>query len=59
MKDPIVEEVHNIRQELLEEYGGMQNYFKHLLEIQEQVKDRIVSRPSRPPVRIAPRRRHG
>ena len=59
MKDPIVEEVHNVRQELLEEYGGMQNYFKHLLEIQEQMKDRIVSHPSRPPVRIAPHRRHG
>ena len=48
--DPIVEELHKIREELLEEYGGLDGYFEHLLEVQEQMKDRIVSREPRAPI---------
>lgn len=48
--DPIVEEIHKIREELLEEYGGLEGYVAHLQEMQEQMKDRIVSRQPRPPV---------
>jgi len=47
--DPVVEEIHKIREELLEEYGGFDGYFNHLLELQEQLKDRIVHREPRPP----------
>lgn len=55
--DPIVDEVHEIRRKLVEEHGGMQGYFRHLLDLQEQMKDRVVTRT--PPVKPAPRRRHG
>src|SRR5436853_409227 len=55
--DPIVEELHKIREELLEEYGGLDGYFEHLLEGQELKKDRIASREPREPIdpRLAPR----
>ncbi len=29
-KDPIVEEIHQIREELLKEHGGMDGYMQHL-----------------------------
>ena len=53
--DPIVKEIHKIREELLEQYGGFDGYIKHLEELQEELKDRIVSREPRPPV--VPRRK--
>ena len=53
--DPIVREIHKIREELLEQYGGFDGYIKHLEELQEELKDRIVSREPRPPV--VPRRK--
>ena len=48
--DPIVEEIHRIREQLLEEHGGFDGYMKHIEELQEELKDRIVSREPRPPV---------
>jgi len=48
--DPIVEEIHKIREELLEEYGGFDGYVKHLKEVQEELKDRLVTREPRPPI---------
>jgi len=48
--DPIVEEIHKIRQELLEEYGGMEGYMNHLQELQLELKDRIVRREPRKPL---------
>jgi hypothetical protein len=54
-EDPIVEEIHRIREKLLERYGGFDGYMKHIEELQEELKDRIVSRKPRPPV--APRRK--
>ena len=49
--DPIVEEIHKIREELLKKHGGFEGYFEHLLREQETMKDRLVSLPPRKPAR--------
>ena len=49
MNDPIVEEIHKIREELLAEYGGMDGYIRHLEDLQLEFKDRIVRREPRKP----------
>jgi hypothetical protein len=49
-KDPIVEEIHKIRKDLLEEHGGMDGYIRHLEELRSELKDRLVRRESRKPV---------
>lgn len=49
-KDPVVEEVHAIRRELLEEYGGMDGYLQHIKELELELKDRVVRREPRKPV---------
>lgn len=49
-EDPIVEEIHKVREELLEEHGGFDGYLQHLDDLQRQLKDRIVTRDRRPPV---------
>jgi hypothetical protein len=49
-RDPIVEEIHKIRQNLLEEYGGMEGYMRHLEELQVELKGRIVRREPRKPI---------
>lgn len=46
---PIVEEIHKIREQLLEEHGGFDGYMKHIEELQDELKERIVSRDPRPP----------
>jgi len=51
LDDPIVEEIHKIREELLKEYGGFDGYFEHLLREQEKRKDRLVTLPPRKPTR--------
>jgi hypothetical protein len=48
--DPVVEEIHKIREELLKGHGGFDGYFDHLLREQEKHKDRLVSLPPRKPV---------
>lgn len=48
-EDPIVEEIHKIREELLEQYGGFDGYMKHIEKLQEELKDRLVTRDPRPP----------
>ena len=48
-EDPIVAEIHKIREELLDEYGGFDGYIDHLKELQQQLKDRLVTREPRPP----------
>lgn len=52
--DPIVEEIHRTREQLLEQHGGFEGYLKHVNELQEELKERLVSREPRPP---APSRR--
>lgn len=49
IKDPVVEEIHKIRAELLAEYGGIDGYFQHLQKLQGELKDRIVRREPRKP----------
>jgi len=53
-EDPIVEEIHRIREELLEEHGGSDGYFEHIQEIQEKLGDRLVTREPRRPI-VTPR----
>ena len=50
IKDPIVDEIHKIREELLAEHGGMDGYIRHLEELSVEFKDRIVRREPRRPV---------
>ena len=49
-KDPVVEEIHEVRRKLLEEYGGMDGYMRHIQELQVELKDRVVRRQPRKPV---------
>ena len=48
-EDPIVAEIHEIREKLLEEHGGFDGYMKHIQQLQEELKDRLVTREPRPP----------
>lgn len=54
-EDPIVKEIHHIREELLEEYGGIDGYMKHIEELQHTLGNRMVRREPRPPA--APNRK--
>ena len=47
--DPIIDELHKIREELLREHGGLKGYLNHLRAEQEKTKDRVVSRAARKP----------
>jgi hypothetical protein len=49
-EDPIVEELHKIREEMLEEYGGLEGLVKHLREIQAEMPERVVILAPRPPI---------
>lgn len=50
LNDPVVEEIHEIRRKLLEEYGGIDGYLRHIQELQVELKDRLVRRQPRKPV---------
>ena len=47
--DPVVEELHRIRERLLREHGGLDGYVAHLREMQIAMKDRVVTREPRTP----------
>jgi hypothetical protein len=49
IKDPIVDEIHRIREELLAEHGGMDGYMRHLETLRAELEDRIVRREPRKP----------
>ena len=49
-EDPIVAEVHETRERLLEEYGGMENLLKEFRAIEIEMKDRVVNLQPRTPV---------
>jgi len=50
INDPIVEEVHRIREKLLAECGGdMKKYMDRLRQAQSQHQDRIVTKDQMPP----------
>ena len=48
--DPIVEEIHQIREKPLKEHGGMEGYIRHLEKLSVELRDRIVHREPRTPV---------
>jgi hypothetical protein len=50
LEDPIVEELHKIREEMLAEHGGLEGLVKHLREIQAQMPERVVNLDSKPAV---------
>lgn len=47
--DPVVEELHQIREALLIEHGGIGGYARHLRKLEEELKDRIVRLEPRTP----------
>lgn len=49
-EDPIVEELHKIREEMLAEHGGLDGVVEHLRELQAEMPERIVRRDSKPPI---------
>lgn len=49
LNDPVVDEIHEIRRKLLEEYGGIDGYLRHIQELQVELKDRLVRRQPRKP----------
>jgi len=49
-EDPIVEELHKIREEMLEQYGGLEGLVKHLREIQAEMPERVVTLAPKPPI---------
>lgn len=53
IEDPVVEEVHQTRERLLEEHGGMEGFLEHIRQVQEQMKDRVVRLEPKTPVETA------
>lgn len=49
--DPIVEEVHQTRAQLLQTYGGSEGYAEHLRQLEVGLADRLVTREPRPPIK--------
>lgn len=49
-EDPIVAEVHETRERLLREYGGMENLLKEFRSIEAEMKDRVVRLEPRVPI---------
>jgi hypothetical protein len=50
IEDPIVDELHKIRESMLDEYGGLEGLVAHLRQIQDEMSDRVVTLPPKPPV---------
>ena len=51
IEDPIVEELHQIREAMLEEHGGLEGLVQHLRGIQAETPERVVNLAPRPPVK--------
>ena len=49
-EDPIVEELHKIREEMLAEHGGLEGLVKHLRKIQAEMPERVVNLDPKPPI---------
>ncbi len=49
-EDPIVDELHKIREQLLDEHGGLEGFVEHLQAMEQELKNRIVKRAPRPPI---------
>ena len=53
--DPIVAEVHETRERLLAEYGGMENLRKEFRAIEAEMKEKVVKLAPRPPIETSRR----
>jgi hypothetical protein len=50
INDPIVDEIHRIREKLLAEHDGdLDKYIDHLIQEQAKDRDRLVSKDQMPP----------
>jgi hypothetical protein len=49
-EDPIVAEIHETRERLLEEYGGMENLRREFRAIEAEMKTRVVRLEPRAPI---------
>jgi hypothetical protein len=49
-EDPIVEELHRIREEMLAEHGGLEGLVSHLRDLQAEMPERVVRLDPKPPV---------
>ena len=49
-EDPIVAEIHEIRERLLKEYGGMENLLEEFRAIEAEMKERVVRLEPRIPI---------
>jgi hypothetical protein len=52
IEDPIVEELHKIRKEMLAEHGGLEGLVKHLQERQIETPQRVVRLEPKPAVAV-------
>jgi hypothetical protein len=50
IEDPIVEELHKIREEMLAEHGGLEGLVEHLRKVQAELPERVVTLDPRTPV---------
>ena len=50
VEDPIVEELHKIREEMLAEHGGLEGLVKHLHKFQTEMSQRVVRPDPKPPI---------
>jgi hypothetical protein len=51
VEDPIIEELHKIREEMLVEHGGLEGLVKYLREIQAEMPERVVKLDPKVPMR--------
>lgn len=49
-EDPIVEELHKIREEMLTEHGGLDGLVEHLRKVQAEMPEPVVRLAPKPPV---------
>jgi hypothetical protein len=54
-EDPIVEEVHQTRERLLSEFGGMDGLLREFRAIEDEMRDRVVRLEPRLPARTTPK----
>jgi len=50
--DPIVEELHAIRESMLEEHGGLEGLVRYVQTLQADMPQRVITLPPKPPVEI-------
>lgn len=49
-EDPVVEELHKIREEMLAVHGGLAGLVEHLRKVQAEMPERVVRLDPKPPI---------